>query len=232
MKPIQYKPAITAWAEDDRPREKFRSKGRYALSDAELIAILLGSGSVSASAVDLAKEILQAYGNKLNNLGRLSIDDLTEFKGIGEAKSITILAALELGRRRRAEAAEEKPKISSSKDVYRLMVTHFGDIDHEEFWVLLLDRAHKLKDKINISRGGISGTVVDQRLIFKPAIARLASAIVLCHNHPSGTLYPSHEDKHLTKKLVQAGTILDIPIIDHLIFTDEGYYSFADEGTL
>lgn len=226
------KTAITAWAEDDRPREKFQAKGRYALSDAELIAIMLGSGSRNTSAVDLAKEILQSYGNKLNNLGRLSIDDLKEFKGVGEAKAITILAALELGRRRRAESTEEKVKITSSQDVYKLMVTHFGDIDHEEFWVLLLDRGHKVKDKINISRGGISGTVVDQRLIFKPAIARLSSAIILCHNHPSGTLYPSPEDKTLTKKLVQAGTLLDIPVLDHLIFTDQGYYSFADEGIL
>lgn len=232
MKPLPSKSGIATWAEDDRPREKFRNKGRNSLSDAELIAILLGSGSASLSAVDLAKEVLQVYGNKLNNLGRLGVDDLTAFKGIGVAKAITILAALELGRRRRSEVTDPKPKITSSRDVYQLMVSHIGDIDHEEFWVLLLSRSHKVKEKLNISRGGISGTVVDQRLIFKPAIAKLASAIVLCHNHPSGTLHPSEQDRRLTKKLVQAGTILDIPIIDHVIFTDEGYYSFADEGIL
>lgn len=232
MKVISEISGIKSWAEDDRPREKLMLKGRQALSDAELIAILLGSGSRNQSAVDLAKDVLKAYDNELNKLGRLQIDDLKKFKGIGEAKAISVLAALELGRRRGAEAATLNPKIGSSKDAYQILMPLLADIDHEEFWILLLNRAHEVKDKICISRGGISGTVVDQRLIFKPAIARLASAIILAHNHPSGTLYPSPQDKTLTNKLVESSKLLDIPILDHIIYTDRGFYSFADEGLI
>ncbi len=232
MKPIQDIAGIKSWAEDDRPREKLLLKGRQALSDAELIAILIGSGTRDITAVDLSKEILKAYDNKLNNLGRVQIDDLKKFKGIGEAKAITIIAALELGRRRREEASHELKSIRSSKDAYEIMSAKLGDIDHEEFWILLLSRSHKVKDKICISRGGISGTVVDQRLVFKPAIEKLASAIILCHNHPSGTLYPSEQDKVLTRKLIASSKLVEIPIIDHIIYTDSGFYSFADEGLI
>ena len=224
--------SITSWAEDDRPREKLLLKGRQALSDAELIAILIGSGTRNITAVDLAKSILAAFQNDLSMLGRVQIDDLKQFKGIGEAKAITILAALELGRRRRNTEVNQMPAITSSQIVYDLMHAVLADIDHEEFWVLLLNRANKVKDKICVSRGGVSGTVADQRLIFKPAIARLASSIILCHNHPSGTLRPSEQDKLLTKKLVSIGRLLEIPVLDHIIYTDSGYFSFADEGLL
>jgi len=223
---------IKSWAEDDRPREKLLLKGRQALSDAELIAILLGSGSRNMSAVDLAKQMLSGSQNKLNLLARLQVDDLKKFKGIGEAKAITIIAALELGRRRRDESAIESPRIQSSREIYEILHGTLSDLPHEEFWVLLLSRSYRLKDKVCISRGGVSGTVVDQRLIFKPAIEKLASAIVLCHNHPSGNKNPSEQDKQLTKKVVQSGVMLDIPVIDHVIFTDEGYFSFADENLL
>ncbi len=224
--------SIKSWAEDDRPREKMIRKGRQALSDAELIAILLGSGSRNQSALDLAKDILQSYRHDLHKLGRIQIDDLKKFRGVGEAKAITVLAALELGRRRSQSELRQSNKISSSKDVYHELQDVLSDIDHEEFWILLLSRSNEVKDRICISRGGISGTVVDQRLIFKPAIARLASSIILAHNHPSGTLQPSEADRSLTKKLVESGRMLDIPILDHLIFTDKAYYSFADEGIL
>lgn len=232
MKTVQDISGIKSWAEDDRPREKLLLKGRHALSDAELIAILIGSGTRDITAVDLSKEILKAYDNKLKNLGRLQIEDLKKFKGIGEAKAITIIAALELGRRRREEPGHKNPRITSSKDAYDVISPQLSDIDHEEFWILLLSRSHEVKDKICISRGGISGTVVDQRLVFKPALEKLASAIILCHNHPSGTLYPSEQDKMLTKKLVASSRLLEIPILDHLIYTDAGYFSFADEGLM
>jgi len=223
---------IKAWAEDDRPREKMIRKGRSALSDAELLAILLGSGTRSLTAVDLAKKVLRSRQNKLNELGRLGIEDFKKFPGIGEAKAITIMAALELGRRRPIEERNKLTKISSSLDIFHLMSSVFADLDHEEFHILLLSRSNKVKEQICISRGGIAGTVVDQRLIFKPALEKLASSIVLCHNHPSGTLRPSEQDKDLTAKLAASGKMLDIPILDHLIFTDEGYFSFADEGVL
>lgn len=232
MKRISEIAGIKSWAEDDRPREKLLRKGRQALSDAELIAILLGSGTRNLTAVDVGKKVLAAYQNKLHHLGRLGIEDFKKFPGIGEAKAITIIAALELGRRRRSEERMVAAKISSSRDIYELLAPKLSDLDHEEFHVLLLSRSHKVKEQICISRGGISGTVVDQRLIFKPALEKLASAIVLCHNHPSGTLRPSEQDKRLTQKLVKSGVILDIPVLDHLIFTDEGYFSFADEGML
>lgn len=223
---------IKSWAEDDRPREKLLLKGRHALSDAELIAILIGSGTRDVTAVDLSKQILSSFNNQLNDLGKVQIDDLKKFKGIGQAKAITILAALELGRRRRNKEAVKDPVITSSKSAYDIMHPFLSDIDHEEFWIILLSRSNKVKDKICISRGGISGTVVDQRLIFKPAIAKLASAIILFHNHPSGTIRPSEQDKSLTKKLIDCSKLLDIPILDHIIYTDSGYYSFADEGLL
>lgn len=232
MKKIAEISGIKSWAEDDRPREKLIRKGRHVLSDAELIAILLGSGTRSLTAVDVAKQILAAYKNELHRLGRLGIEDFKKFPGIGEARAITIMAALELGRRRLQEDRAKPTKVSSSRDVYDYLAPKLFDLDHEEFHILLLSRSHKIKEDICISKGGISGTVVDQRLIFKPAIEKLASSIILCHNHPSGTLRPSEQDKRLTQKLIKAGTILDIPVLDHIIFTDEGYFSFADEGLL
>lgn len=232
MKNISEISGIKSWAEDDRPREKMVLKGRQSLSDAELLAILIGSGTQNLTAVDVAKNILKLTDQKLNELGRLEIHDLIQVQGIGQARAITILAALELGRRRRAEVPVEKPKISSSRDAYEFMSAELADKEHEEFWMIMLSRSHKVKEKVRISAGGISGTVVDQRLIFKPAIQKLASALILFHNHPSGTLHPSAQDKTLTKKLVQSSQVLDIPILDHIIYTDAGYFSFADEGLI
>jgi DNA repair protein RadC len=232
MKTLTELSGIKSWAEDDRPREKLLKKGRHALSHAELIAILLGSGTRSLTAVDVAKEVLAANENQLHRLGRLGIEDFKKFPGIGEAKAITIIAALELGRRRRTEDRSAPTNITSSRDVYELMKPSLSDLDHEEFYVILLSRSHKVKETICISKGGVSGTVVDQRFIFKPAIEKLASAIILCHNHPSGTLRPSEQDKKLTQKVVKSGQLLDMPVLDHLIFTDAGYFSFADEGML
>ncbi len=223
---------IKAWAEDDRPREKMIAKGRSALSDAELIAILMGSGTREMSAVELARHILASSNHKLSKLARLTVQDLKKFKGVGEAKAISIIAALELGRRRREEAGIEAPRINSSAEIYELMSGTLADLDHEEFWVILLSRSHRLKGKVCVSRGGVSGTVVDMRLVFKPAIEQLASAIILVHNHPSGNLRPSQADIDLTKKAVRSGKLLDIHVYDHLIYTDEGFYSFADQGEL
>lgn len=223
---------ILSWAEEDRPREKLILKGRSALSDAELIAILIGSGTKSLSAVDLAKLILNKVQNDLNELARLSVKDLEKFKGIGEAKAISIVSALELGRRRKDSEPLKKSKITSSKDVYDVVKPQLMDIKHEEFWILLLNRANIVINKIQISSGGVSGTVADPKIIFKQALDHLASAIILVHNHPSGNLSPSQADIDLTKKLKEAGKFLEIPVLDHVIFADQGYYSFADKGLL
>jgi len=223
---------IRAWAEDDRPREKLQLKGRTALSHAELIAILIGSGNQEETAVELSKRILKSVNSKLKDLGKCSVSDLTKFKGIGEAKAISIVAALELGRRRREEEGLERLKISSSKDVYEHFHGKLADLRYEEFWVLFLDRANKVIGNSKISQGGVSGTVVDPKVLFKQAIEHLASGIILCHNHPSGNLKPSEADIKLTKKLRSAGDTLDIPVLDHLIVTEEGYFSFADESML
>lgn len=223
---------IKSWAEEDRPREKLLLKGKSALSDAELIGILIGSGSSSMSAVDLSKLILHDVGYSLEKLARLSVHDLMKFKGIGEAKAIAIVSALELGRRRKEQIADKKPKITCSKDVYTLMRPTLLDLSHEEFWIILLNRSNQVISKQNISSGGVSGTVADPKLIFKKALEHLASSIILIHNHPSGNLNPSEADRQLTNKLKEAGKFLDIPVLDHVIFTDEKYYSFADEGLL
>ena len=232
MEELKVPGSIKTWAEDDRPREKLILKGRQALSDAELLAILIGSGTRDQSAVDVSKILLSLGKNSLNNLGRLDVEDFMQVSGIGQAKAITIVAALELGRRRSGEQVVNDDQITSSRDAYLTIKPYLADKNHEEFWVLLLSRSNKIKERKCISTGGISGTVVDQRLIFKPAMQSLASAIILVHNHPSGTLRPSEQDKALTKKLVSSGKILDIPILDHIIYTDEGYYSFADEGLI
>jgi DNA repair protein RadC len=223
---------ITEWAEEDRPREKLMLKGKAALSDAELIGILLGSGTVSLTAVELAKQILSNTGNDLNQLARLSVKDLQKFKGIGEAKAITIVSALELGRRRKEAEPAKAEKITCSEDIYLLMQPHMLDLDHEQFWIVLMNRANTVLRKICISAGGVSGTVADPKLIFKTALEHLASGLILIHNHPSGNKKPSEADIILTKKIKEAGKLLEISVLDHIIFTNKEYYSFADEGIL
>ncbi|MDA9555183.1 DNA repair protein RadC [Pelobium sp.] len=223
---------IKTWAEEDRPREKLSTQGRRALTDAELIAILIGSGSTTESAVDLSKRILHSCKNDLNLLAKLSIQELSKFKGIGEAKAISIIAALELGRRRKEEQTQDLDKITSSKDIYNLLAPYFSDLPHEEFWMLSLNRANKVLNKVLISKGGQSGTIADPKIIFKAALEHNAAYIILSHNHPSGNLKPSDADIHLTKKLREAGKLLDITVLDHLIITDGGYFSFADESLL
>jgi DNA repair protein RadC len=221
---------ITHWSEDDKPREKLMLKGKSALSDAELIAILIGSGSRNESAVELSKRILKSVNNNLNALGKLTISQLMEFKGIGEAKAISIIAALELGRRRRTEDALELVKITSSKAIFELMQPVIGELPHEEFWIVYLNNSNKVLSKSQLSKGGITGTLVDVRLVFKNALEIGATALILCHNHPSGTLIPSDADKQITKKLKIAGDSLEIKVLDHLIVTETSYYSFVDEG--
>lgn len=221
---------IRNWSEDDKPREKLMLKGKSCLSDAELIAILIGSGSRNESAVDLSKRILASVQNNLNALGKLSMTQLMNFKGIGEAKAISIMAAMELGRRRRAEEAMELDKVTSSKSVFEIMQPIIGELPHEEFWILYLNNSNKVLSKVQLSVGGITGTLVDARLVFKMALEKGATALILCHNHPSGTLIPSDADKQLTKKLKTAGDSLDINVLDHLIVTERNYFSFVDEG--
>ena len=223
---------ITNWAEDDRPREKLMIKGKNALSDAELIAILIGSGSRNESAVQLSKRILSSFDNNLNALGKLSIKQLTEFKGIGEAKAISIIAAMELGRRRREMEAIELKQIGSSKSVFEIMQPIIGELQHEEFWILYLNYSNKVIAKSQLSKGGITGTVVDIRIVFKIALEQNATSIILSHNHPSGKLQPSDADIAITKKIKMAGQQLDIPVLDHLIITEKGFYSFNDNGIL
>ncbi len=224
--------SIKQWAEEDRPREKLLQKGRSALTEAELIGILLGSGNQKQTAVDLAKEILRSVDNNLNALAKLTVKDLMKFKGIGEAKAITIVSALELGRRRKSEEVVSKPFIRSSKMAYDLMEGDLADLQHEEFWILLLKRNNELIKKIRVSTGGVSGTIADIRIIFKHALEELATSIILTHNHPSGNLKPSTQDIRLTKQMVEAGRLLEIHVSDHLIITDTGYTSLADEGLM
>ena len=221
---------ITHWSEDDKPREKLMLKGKSVLSDAELIAILIGSGSRDESAVDLSKRILKSVDNNLNALGKLSISQLIQFKGIGEAKAISIISALELGRRRRTEDALELIKITSSKAIFELMQPVIGELPHEEFWIVYLNNSNKVISKSQLSKGGITGTLVDVRLVFKNALEIGATSLILCHNHPSGTLIPSDADKQITKKLKLAGDSLEIKVLDHLIVTESSYFSFVDEG--
>lgn len=221
---------ITNWSEDDKPREKLMLKGKSVLSDAELIAILIGSGSRNESAVDLSKKILASVDNNLNALGKVSISQLMNFKGIGEAKAISIIAALELGRRRRAEEVVELKKVTSSKVIFEIMQPIIGELPHEEFWIIYLNNSNKVISKSQLSKGGITGTLVDIRIVFKTALEMGATALILCHNHPSGTLIPSDADKQITKKLKLAGDSLEIKVLDHLIVTETSYFSFADEG--
>ncbi|MFN8416052.1 MAG: DNA repair protein RadC [Cytophagaceae bacterium] len=228
-----FKPGrITSWAEDDRPREKLALKGTAALSDAELIAILLGSGTRELSALDLAKEILYHSQNNLHELARKSIPDLCKHKGIGEAKAITLVAALEIGKRRKEVEGIDRLQIKTSQEVYQYFAGDLMDLPHEEFWVLLLNRKNKIIKPIKISSGGVSGTVADPKLIFKYALEHLASSIILVHNHPSGNPNPSDADIQLTKRMVQAGNLMETPVLDHIIIAHKNWYSFADEGKI
>lgn len=224
--------AIKNWAEEDRPRERLLLQGRRALSDAELIAILIGSGSREESAVELSRRILHSMDNNLGRLGQFSVKELSRFKGIGEAKAVTIVAALELGRRRADGDLQEVVQVRGSVDSYNLLKSYFADLSHEEFWIVLLNRANNVLGKELISKGGQAGTIADPKIIFKTALDYKAASIILAHNHPSGNLRPSQPDVQLTKKLVEGGRLLDMPVLDHLIFAGSGYYSFADEGIL
>ena len=224
--------SIKNWAIDDRPREKLLTKGAAALSNSELLAILLNNGSKNKTAVELAKEILKLGQDNLNELGKLSLNDFTQIKGIGQAESITIAAALELGRRRYASTALTKPVIKSSGDIANYLQTTLKDFNYEVFAVVFLNRANKINHFEIISRGGLTGTVADPRIILKKALEEDATSIVLCHNHPSGNLQPSKADEDITIKIKAAASYFDITVIDHIIVSEEGFYSFADEGIL
>ena len=224
--------SIKNWATDDRPREKLLNKGAAALSNSELLAILLNNGSKNKSAVELSKEILKLGDDNLNELGKLSLKDFKQIKGIGEAKSIIIAAALELGRRRHAAAGLDKPVVRSSRDIAQYLQAILKDYAYEVFAVMFLNQANKINHFEIVSRGGITGTVADPRVILKKALEEDATSIVLCHNHPSGSLRPSLADEELTNKIKQAASYFNIKVIDHIIVSDEGFYSFADEGIL
>lgn len=232
MSDLKQKLPISQWAEDDRPREKLILKGIGHLSKAELIAILIGSGNTEESAVQLAQTILKSVNNNLAELSILTLNDLKKFKGIGEAKAISIIAALELGKRRLSEDVLVRKKVKSSEDAFHILYPELSDKQYEEFWVLVLDRANQVIRTINISEGGMAGTVADPKKIFKLALELSASSLILAHNHPSNNLKPSQNDIDLTKKLRSAGKLLDIDVLDHLIFGNDSYYSFADEGLI
>jgi DNA repair protein RadC len=232
MEEIQNSFSIKYWAEDDKPREKLMLKGRAALSDAELIAILIGSGSRNESAVELSKRILASVDNNLNALGKLSLPQLMNFKGIGEAKAITIAAAMELGRRRREEEGIDLKQITSSRAVFEIMQPIIGELPHEEFWIIFLNNSNKVIYKTQLSKGGITGTIVDVRIVYKTALEHNATGIILVHNHPSGALQASEQDKQVTRQLKMAGHSLSINVLDHVIITEKAYLSFAYEGIL
>lgn len=223
---------INQWAEEDRPREKMMTHGAGVMSDVELLAILIGSGSQDETAVELMRRILSACDNSLSRLGKLSVEQLCDFKGIGPAKAVTIMAACELGKRRKLEEVEERTLIRHSRDIYDYFHPRLCDLPVEECWVMLLNTAGKVIDSQRLSMGGLSSTVVDVRLVMREAIVRRAASIVLCHNHPSGSVRPSREDDRLTDQVAQAGNLMNIRLIDHLILTDGNYYSYADEGRM
>jgi DNA repair protein RadC len=233
MNDEEFKPlTIKSWSPEDRPREKLLLKGTSALSDAELIAILLGSGTSNMSALDVAKRVLAAANNQLHELAKFSVSDLTKVKGIGEARAVTIIAALELGRRKKDTDTEERLKIGTSGDVYDYISPDLIDLDHEEFWIVLVNRSNRIIKKLRVSVGGVAGTVADPKIIFKKAIEDLASGIILVHNHPSGNISPSQVDRDLTKKMKEAGKHLEIQVLDHIIIGGQKYFSFADEGIM
>ena len=223
---------LNHWAEDDRPREKLMLKGKAALSDAELLAIIMGSGSRNETAVDLAKRILKDYKNNWHELAKLNVTELKKYKGIGEAKAIGIITTLEIGRRRALQNTIEKPVIKSSRSAYEILNPLLGDLPIEEFWVLFLSQSNKVIGKEKMSSGGISGSLVDVRMVFKRALELYATGIIVSHNHPSGNLSPSPQDISLTQKLKQAGEILEIQVLDHLIITQTDYFSFADDNRM
>jgi DNA repair protein RadC len=223
---------IRSWAEEDRPREKLLLKGRHSLSDAELLAILIGSGNAKETAVDVARRMLNECENDLHKLSRLNVADLKKVKGIGEAKAIRISAAFELGRRKKDTPASIQVKVAGSKEAVSIFQPLLGDLLHEEFWTLFLNRANRIITKDKISTGGMSGTVADPRMIFKAALDHKAVSIILCHNHPSGNIQPSAADIQLTKNMVEAGKVLEINVLDHIIVTQNGFFSFADEGLI
>ncbi|MDI1354671.1 MAG: DNA repair protein RadC [bacterium] len=223
---------IKLLAEDDRPREKMTSQGRHNLSDAELIAIILASGNRTETAVQLSQRMLSENNNSINELAKLSVNDLKKYRGIGQVKAVTIAAAFELGRRRRESESIEKPKITSSRIAYDLLFKRLSDLPHEEFWILLLDRANRVVKEERLSKGGISGTVVDVRLICRAAIENNTSGVIIAHNHPSGQVLPSEQDRAITKKLKEALHLLDMSLLDHLIIGDQKYCSFSDEGLI
>lgn len=223
---------ITDWAVEDRPREKMIRYGTSTLSDAELIGILISSGTKDKSAIDLGRELLAMVNNNLNSLGKLSIADLTKINGIGNARAVTIAAALELGRRRKLAEIPEVVQIKCSKDVADIFQPILSDLMHEEFWILFLNRSNRVISRMKLSQGGISGTVTDVRMAMKKAVECLASGIIVCHNHPSGNLNPSESDSKITQKIKEAGNLLDIQLLDHLIISDKDYYSFADNGLI
>jgi DNA repair protein RadC len=223
---------LKAWAEEDRPREKLLLKGKHSLTDAELIAILIGSGNAKENAVDLSRRILSEISNDLNQLGKMNVAELKKFKGIGEAKAVAIVAALELGRRRKESKEVEREKLTSSREAVNIMQPILGELMHEEFWIIFLNRANLVLGKKQISMGGMSGTIADPRMIFKAALDQKAVSIILCHNHPSGNNQPSASDIQLTKNISEAGKLLEINVLDHIIVTQHGFYSFADEGLL
>ncbi len=220
------------WAVEDRPREKMLKHGFAALSNAELMAILIGSGNRNETAVELSRRILNDFDNNLDALGRSSVDKLKTYKGMGEAKAINVLAALELGRRRQSHSKGNIKKITQSNDIFDFLSLEMCDLQHEEFWIVYLDRSNKIIDKTRISQGGISGTVIDVRIILKQALDKLASSIILAHNHPSGNISPSQADTEITRKISNAAKLLDISVLDHLIISKHQFYSFADEGLL
>jgi len=225
--------SVKDWSPDDQPREKLLSKGVSSLSNAELLAIILRSGTTKESVVELSQRILQTFGNDVNRLGQVSANYLMKnFKGIGEAKAVSIIAALELGKRRKAEKRKNRKKIASSMDIYNYFHPLLSDLPHEEFWALFLNRSTYIIDRFKISQGGVSETIVDGKLIFKEAIACLASSVILCHNHPSGNILPSSNDDTVTFRIKAALERLDLQLLDHVILTDGKYYSYADEGRL
>jgi len=223
---------IKAWAEDDRPREKMLLKGKLALTDAELIAILIGSGTRSKSAVQLAQEILHSCKNNLQEFGKWTVNDLQQFNGIGQAKAVTLLAAIELGRRRKASEGIVKKKITSAQQVFEHLSPYFMDLQHEEFYIVLLSRANTILGTKRISVGGMTGTIADGKIIFKEALAINACGIILAHNHPSGQLIASEQDKKLTSELIKFGKMIDLQIIDHLILANNQFFSFAENGLM
>ncbi|MBN2666580.1 MAG: DNA repair protein RadC [Bacteroidales bacterium] len=223
---------ITDWAVEDRPREKLIRKGISTLSDAELLAILISSGTRKKSAVDLGRELLGSVSNNLNSLGKLSVSDLLKFRGIGPARAVTISAALELGRRRNIAELPDAGQIRCSKDAADIFFPLLADLPHEEFWILFLNRSNRVIDRMKISQGGVSGTVTDVRIIMKKAVEWLASGIIVCHNHPSGNMNPSDADSKITGKIKDAGSIMDIQLLDHIIISGKDYYSFADNGLI